>query len=546
MVAFITDGKLTAQDLDLEKTYDITGAADIGDNPYVDYDKTTGNYTYYFLVKAKAGFVKVESYQLDRDFNFISNSDEELSVEQARTKFPWWNYKGDKYTSTAIYVDEKDDLILKKKTIELTYNWGKLQYTQKVSINEKLKLRSEDGSKYFHFRNWWSEDNGDFTYVLCGIKSPTDKLDYCKNFHILKINKDLDIVKDVSIKFDFPQEVIFPTFLDEKTEIRENEYDKYFICMFAPRNEGAKVSDPSKTNFTYVKLNTNLEIIDRISFNSPSSFWSIEDYLVDPKTEAVYLFGASLKTKDKYFDELKSTKKFDGFEVMKVENSKVAYLTEVGIDEIGKKAVMPPAQKKADPYDGKKFFITNYSLTSDGNLIVVGQGYFRAYDMVKDVIKVKYSDCFGISFDSQGKLTGHQIYDMKGQDFSMLQFLFQGKNPNNVYWMLVQPTYWDFNTLLGGGVYNSRPVKPALTGDIGRGIGKIKCDLTASFIGKVDLANNKLSDFTNYQVNKETKKFYYLSNKTPFIITDDYKLVLLGTQSMSKGKRLWFARLRLD
>lgn len=547
--------QMNGQIVELDKTFDIPGKADIGDNPHIGYNSATGIFDYSFIIKAKSDKIKIENYQFDKDFNPVNSVKEELDIETAKQKYPWWNYQGDKFNEEMIIVDEDDELIIRSQNVEFTYKWNRLQYTFKADQKDKLKLRNADGAKYFHYRNWSSEDDPDHVYVLCGIKSKSDKLEYCKNFHILKIGKNLEIENDLEIKFDYPQDIVFPRFIDKKSERRGNNFDAGFILVFAPKSVGSNDSDPKKTNYTYVSINEKLTIEDRLTFDSPSSFWSIEDYLQNEKTGEVYLFGASLKAKDKYYDDLKDSKKFDGIEIMKVANHNVAWVKEYSIDEMERKVVMAPSQKKGDPYDGKRVFISFYMLTETGNLIVVGQQYF--YDAMAAVSdgrkEVKYADCFGLAFNDNGELTGQYLYDMKGfmggQKFPVFQFLFQGENPNNAYWMLIQPQYWDWSIFGGGGFYNtSRPVKPGnlSMGDVGRGFMKTNCDLVSSYIGKIDMSSKTVSDFNNYQVNKEKRKAYYLSANPPFMVTDDHKLILFGTQTVSAGKRLWFMRLGLE
>ncbi len=490
LVAIAQTIPVFGQEVELEKTYDISGKADIGDNPHVEYNDATGIFDYSFILKAKSDRVKIEDYQFDKDFNLVKSSQDELDVTAAKAKYPWWNYKGEKVTEFSVFIDENEDLVIRTKRLEYTYNWKKLQYTVKEDLQDKLKLKNADGQSYYHYRNWTSDDDPENIYILCGIKSKSDKLEFCKNFHLLQLNKALDVVKDVEIKFSYPQEIVAPRFIDEKSERRGNVTEDSFILVFAPKDEGSKASDPQKSNYTFIFINNNLELVDRLSFNSPASFWSIEDYLQNGKTGGVYLFGASLSDKDKYFDELKGTKKFDGIEIMKVEDHKVSWVREYSIDDLEKKVVLEPSQKKGDPYDGKGIFISNYMLTDHGGMILVGQQYF--YDAMAAMSdgrkEVKYADCFGVAFDNDGQLVGQYLYNMKGfmggQKFSIFQFLFPGKNPDNAYWMLIQPQYWDWSSFLGGGYYTKRPVKPGALGmgSIGSGFSKINCDLVASYI----------------------------------------------------------------
>jgi hypothetical protein len=519
-----------AQDLELEKTYDMTGGADIGDFADLKYDDATGTYTLIYILKAKPSYVKVEQYVFDKDFNFLRDEKNELEISAAQKKYPWWEYQGEEYQDEIVSVDEKEKLTLKKKGLDFTYNWKKMIYSVKSKTKETLKLRNEDGGKYQHYRNWWSKEDIDNIYVLCGIISDDDNLSYCKNFTILKINRSMDVVKHAEIKFDYPQEVVYPRFLDDKTESMEIEIKDELICLFAPKNQGKKVSDPSAANYTYVRFNENLDILDRVSVTSPASFWSVDDHVYDQESDAIYLLGASLAGKGQYFSDLKSTTKFDGFQIMKIANQKVDYITNTRIDEFLAKKVMPPSEKKLDTYDGKKFGISASIVTPEGNLFVGGQNYSVTRNLQTMEKIVTYTDCFAFGFDKSGQLIGQYTFNVKGfmggQSIPIFQNCFVGKDPKNIYWLMMQPVYIKI--------------------DIWGGFGPSWFDIVSSNIGKVDLSANKMTDFTNYQVNKEKKKFYYLSSKMPYFETPDHKLVLFGSQEFSGGKRLWFARIRLD
>jgi hypothetical protein len=487
---------------------------------------------------------------------------ENISIKDAINKYPWWDYRGDEYESTAIIADDKDDLVLKKKKFNYTYNWVYLTYDEKAAVLDKVKLRNDNGDRYFHFRNWTQNESEEFLYALCGVNDKSDELKYCKEFRLLKINKDLNVVKDLTIKFDYPQDIVYPRFVDDKTESRRGKFDKEILLVFAPKYEGSKFSDPDKTNFTYVGVNENLEVTDRIPFKSESTGWSIEDKIIDDQHNEVYFFGASLKGKNKYFSELKDNKKFDGFQVMKISDHKLAYLKEYSLDELSAKMVKSPSQKEATPYQGKKFIISAYSITSEGSLIIVGQNWgYPSTTGLTGRREVQYFDCFGLGFDKSGDLIAQYLYDMKsimglGRENSKFQFLFTGKDPGNVYWLLIERNYWSWASYAGMDLYDERPSKPVsmsdLTIDAETDIPfvtfpvRFKCDLVSSDFGKIDLKNGTMTNFANYQTNKEKKAYYYLCPKMPFILTDDHKLVLFGSQSMKKGKTLWFGRINLE
>jgi hypothetical protein len=334
----------------------------------------------------------------------------------------------------------------------------------------------------------------------------------------------------VEINFDYPQEVVYPRFLDDKSESRwvEEPIENDIFCLFAPKNEGKKVSDPNLCNYTYVRLNKELEIIDNIPFVSPTNFWSVDDYIYDEKSGACYFLGASFSAPGQYFSDLAKTEKFSGFQIMKIANHQVEYITNTGLAEFAAKKVLPPVEKKGDSYDGKKFNISGYTVTTQGDLFVTGQNY-SSYRNAQTMQKITtYGDCFAFGFDPQGRLISQYIFNWRGFGANMpaLQECFIGENPSNIYWFLMIVMYAKI--------------------EIWGGFGPSWVDIYASDICKVDLSGNTMTNFYNHQVDKEAHKNYYLSSKMPYFITPDHKLVLFGSQSMSAGKRLWFARMRLD
>ncbi len=571
-LAFILT-RLPGQVLEIEKTFDVTGKADIGDIANVAYDQQSGQSVYSFIVKAKSDQITIESYAFDKEFNMVKNESATLSFDQAKTKYPWWNYKGEHLETSDLVVDEDDDIILRKKSYEMDYDWKKLDYKVKAEVKEKIKMKNEAGEKFLHHRNWTPE-SGDFLFILGGEQSKSDKFLQNRTFELMKISdKDAAIIKQLNITFDFPQSIVYPRFNDEKSEGRGSEVGGDLVLVFAPMNAG-KLSDPSKSNYTYIRIDQDLNLVARVAFTSPTAFWSVEDHIYDAKTKAVYLLGASLTSENKYFSDLTDTKKFNGFQLMKVVGDKVEYLNSVTLDDLNSKVVMPPSQKKATKYEGKKFIIAEYTLTSDGKLFLVGQSWYvdalgtmdnmNSGMIGKKTRKIKYSDCFGLGFDERGKLIGQYLYDTKGfmggNDFSVYQYLFPGNNPSNIYWFILQPNYWNWNPTVQ--IYDYKPVKQpelkdfiadvdwnTMSGDFNPFVfvkHKVKCDIISSNLAKIDLSKNQIGDFVNYQVDKAEKKSYYLCPGKPLMLTNDNKLLLFGSQSMKKGKTLWFARFLLE
>ncbi|HPS63220.1 MAG TPA: hypothetical protein PLK82_09160, partial [Bacteroidales bacterium] len=138
--------------------------------------------------------------------------------------------------------------------------------------------------------------------------------------------------------------------------------------------------------------------------------------------------------------------------------------------------------------------------------------------------------------------------------------LADGNNPSNIYWFILQPNYWNWNPTVQ--IYDYKPVKQPDLKDFIADVDwntmpgefnpfvfvkhKVKCDIISSNLAKIDLSKNQIGDFVNYQVDKAEKKSYYLCPGKPLMLTNDNKLLLFGSQSMKKGKTLWFARFLLE
>ncbi len=291
----------------------------------------------------------------------------------------------------------------------------------------------------------------------------------------------------------------------------------------------------------------------------------IKKKLADDRNNVIYFFGPSLKGKNKYYDDLKKTRTYDGFQIMKVRDHKIEYLKYYSLDELDRKIVRSPGQKKAKPYDGKRMLLSTATLTPNKKLMIIGQNWKYqetfSQDIQKSKLKAMYYDCFGLAFDESGNFLAQYLSETKcdmdaGEDFAKFQILLPGKEPDHVYWLLINPHYWSWESYAGTKIYDERPSEPEDMNDIifTYGIGnfftpysvRYKCDLVSSECAGIDLQNDALSEFTKYQEDKENKISYYLYPRKPYYLTKDHELILFGVQAKTKGKVLWFSRISLE
>jgi hypothetical protein len=534
-----TSGLFAQQFNMIEKTYEITGKAKRGTLVDVKYMADAGQYKLYYTIKSGLTSITLQIYTFDKDFNFIDVKNQDVEVDNLAAlkvsnpfDFSWVNYRGGSYSVEGTNVEGNlvGTLVLKKKRITYGYNWFTMEYGKTVQILEKVKPKNDEGTRYYYFTHFEDDSNGDL-YVLAGArdaKKGNDPLKYYKEFHLLKFNKDLDMVKDLKIPFDNCNGFIYAKGLTESVDgTSDNETISNMIFVFAPYNLGKAGRDPDNTNYTYVRIDKDLNLTERIPFKSKASYWNIDYVLVNDKD--VYAFGPLAAGKDDYYNELVGkVSKYKAVQLMKVSGGKVEYLTETNLEEFAAKLKTPPSQKKAPDYEGKKFEIMNYKVFDNGEFMVVGQNYkmgaqantsYNAFSGTSTTMtkEKQFNDIIAFHFDAKGILKAQYGVDTKenneyARDNGTPQNMLIGKNPNNMYWVVQEiKGYSDW----------------------------FKKVITYPRIAKVDMNAATLGDFTALG-----GKEYYLDPKFPYLESEPGKLVFFGSDK--PGKVIWFSKIDLE
>lgn len=513
----------TAQNIEAEKTYELTGKSKRGTLANVQFDASKGQYTLYYVTKSNEKKAKFEIYVFDKDFNFVSMTDDEIEFDKVKGKYSWFKYKGEQYAVEGLFVEPNmmGTLVLKRKRITYSYDWLFLGYRKKVEILEKVKPKSDEGLKY-HYHTHFEDDRDGTVYILVGEKDKMNKnADPNKawaKLHVLKFNKEIDMIGDVAIEFQHPQNVACAKSIPYVYEDDpENPSFNGITFIFAPLGLKGMNSDPNKSAFTYVRISNDMKLVDRINFNSPAPGWKIDEMIYDAAKDEVYYFGPSAEGKDSYWATAITAKKFKAVQLMKIGNHKVDYLTSTNLDEFEAKLMTPPGQKKSPAYAGKKFKVINYYLASNGDFIVNGQNF-----VPNDKTGPQYTDVLSFHFDNKGVLKAQYGVDTKetnpvAKGNGAPQDLIEGSSQQKMYWFL-------------------REIDGA------NAAGRL---LTYVRVCAIDLGKGGLTELKTLGSSDGVKPNYYLDPNFPFLETEKgSRVVFFGSDK--KGKNIWFCRVKLD
>ncbi len=511
-----------SQTLDLEKEYTLSKKAKKGQLGDVSCDAKTGNYKLIYITKASSTRAKFETYVFDKDFNFISQEEDELEASAAKAKYAWWNWKGEEYTVNGVTAERNlsGKLILRKLEITHYFSWWNLGYNYKVKQLDKVKLRSEEGDKYHYITHFEDNSTGDL-YIVVTVK-PKSKSDGAKfkEVTLLKINNNLDVVARQIIKCDT---TLLLTYAGGITQNPESEgIDNLFFVFGKMLDEKDQVG----ANYTIYHTNNKLENIEKISFSSPKTYWRIAEVIWDESKQDYYYIGGATNNFSDYssavatdmFPDAPANYELESYLLMKTNGGKVAYFTDNPLQQFKMTLMKPPSQKKSSEYRGKKFQLHDYFIDKNGHLFISGQNWVTKYNVILKDFRAVYQDILGFHFNEKGKLVNSFCYDTKenGEAAKVIgasQSFIQGISGDKLYWI----------------VYETEDYKE-----------KEGWIMQYPVISNISTNTGLLSDFA-----KLGKDGYFVDKSYPFLETPDKgKVVFFG--SNKSGKVIWFLRVKLD
>ena len=554
---------LNAQKLEAEKTHELSKDAKKGYLGLFDYNESAKEYTMVF-VREKNKKTIYETYKFDYDFNLISQNPEELSLVAASKKYNFIAYDEDPWTNPSVVRVEPNmmgQIVLRKGTISRrwvkpssytvgsyivsTYGYWKYDFIEEKKIKPKIEveidfvpgtpkmvknmaLKSAEkvfmvaymtdepsvnvqtGKRHFYPRSGetvYFKKASDYTaasgdIVIVGRQFCALNKAYWNRFTALKYSaKDLTQKNETLIDFEFGTDTIYKQILPDQT----------IALILAPLP--AVYVKPGKPNpntlsFTYLRIDSDANLKERIEFESPSSLWKINNIELLPNGD-IYIFGqASMAKNSKYYKQLANDTKFDNFQLMKISNGKLDFLTTTSIEEFEKKLQLPPNMKKIKSYEGKKFKVGLMTISSSGDIFVSGQ----------EKSGNNYGNINLFHFDTKGKLKaqyGYKLVETSKEATSGPTIHAEFENPDNktFTWIVYE---------INGSTDAKLLIYPR--------------------VATIDLEKATVSDFVAYGYDK--KQAFYVDNSRPIVLIDnDEKAVFFGADK--KDKILWFLRVKL-
>lgn len=562
-----------AQKLALEKTQDVSGKAKRGFLDDVRVDEAANRLDLTFVTKSTNRKVKFETYHFDTRFNFKGVDESEQPVEKVK------RYKGDMYSVPGVTVEPNmmGTLVLRRKQAHYTWDWFWGGYNKKVEILEKVKPRGDNGSFYQYSAHAEYDQTGNVVVITSSkdkLGKGSDPMRMYKEYHILKFDKDLNLVSDTPLQFDTPQFVVEASKLDPQGDRDEDaddsadpEYD--LGVVFAPVNVGGKkLSDPKATNYTYVRLGADTKQKERVSFSSPNSVWVVNG-MATFADGSVAVFGPSNDKQDDYFNEampaqianaavrepLEEKFKAKNFQLLSIKGGQVAFVTSTPVDDFEKKLQTPPSQKRTPEYTGKRFKVTGGTVLPNGDLLISGQSFtFQrggalgigkpqtvssggglvgglaglagkgGTSMGTSATLKDYKDIMMFHFDGRGQLRAQ--YGVRRQENNK----YSEQNPNTQKTYLGQDgrsVYWMIGEISG------------LRAQSGMESGTLKV-LYYPAVAKIDLAGAKLTDFTKFG-----QEQFFLNNSWPELPLGGRQHIVYFGENKS-GKTMWFGQMPLE
>jgi hypothetical protein len=397
-------------------------------------------------------------------------------------------------------------------------------------VLDVVKPRTDEGDKYivkFSYNapigspgpkaaSIEDEQTGDL-YFLAGIRNKKimskdfDPNEEHTDLHLLKFNKDLDLVGDLPIQFEYPQEVVYVRAVSASIDGKDEQDVGGGVIIFAPANlRGNKdfKRDPEINNFTFVHFDDECNLVSRVSFKPEIVGWNIDEAVVNKSEDEYefYVYGPAALGKDDYWLKTYQKGKYKAVQVMKIKGGEVAYLTQTELPEFEAKMETPPAQKSGEVYEGKKFSRSGFAVSSNGDYYIMGQNIAKSDGPI-------YGNALCFHFNDEGKLKAqYSVEPHEKPKYSYKIDQAMKEINEDMFWIWIESA---------------------------------EENLFFPTIGKVKIDEGKVQNFLRMGMDEKGKKQeYFLNPKFPYLNIEDNQTVFFGNDE--KGKNIWFCRVKFE
>ena len=576
----------------LEKSYDISRKAKNGYFGGVEINQAKGTFDMIYVLKSSDRKIKRETYTFDKELNLINTVKDEEDVEKMRAKHKWFNFKGDVRVTHSLTASANATfkLVFRKKEITWKYRWLSGSYDKSVKQLEKVKPKSDNSEQYI-FRGGSYEVKSDSTVLVIAGKQEK-KNDYAGSmlhYQVLSCDNNVNIKPLAPIDFQYANMPIYSAPLeDDDAELDNDDNPRDWVLVFAPIGGSGtdKIKDPQTTNYTYMRLNTKGDILERFNFQSPTNGWRVTGAY--EHEGAVYIYGAAnnKNSDSKYINEVykftmvpttsasdkekeeagtgkagsissmfsmvggtadmgitqgqidvfMDNLKYSNFQIGKISKGKFDFIKAPAIEEFQKLQEKPAGQKKFVDFDGKSFVINGISFSKSGDIFVNGQDFTtsKAKRNYKGVYMFQFANTgelkrnYGVFLD-QNKTSGFfNSSPLTSDNIATRSFVQESMDGKNLYWMMrmAKSIHKESNTTSDSFVSTTTTSwKP----------------LYSMEYGSINIADNQLSEFHTLG-DSEKKKFYLYPNisSTRF---GNYSLFFSETE---KGDKILLSRVDLS
>ena len=575
----------------LEKSFDVSRKAKNGYLAHIETNAEKGTIDMIYVLSSTTRHrIKYEIYTYDKDLNLINTVQEEELVEKVKSRWSWFNFKGESFVTNSLTAssDLAGKLVFRKKQTTGSWVWLTGTYYRHIKQLEKVKPKTEDNMKYF-FTSAYEIERDSSVLVIAG-KPEKKTHNETMNFDIMSCDNEVNISTVDKIDFPYPQKIVFSAPLqDDLANVSNDDLPRDWVVVFAPSGLYNKDSDPKPTNYTYIRISTKGKVLEKFSFDSPSNGWRVLGAY--EKDNSVFLYGSAITknpTRDYANEVFKNLQmvattsasalekeeennsgsgilggisaissmgskdngrtqdevdvplddlKYTNIQIGKITNSKFEFISSPDIEEFEKKQAKPAGQKKFITFDGKKFEINGINFSSSGDIFISGQDFtnskkgriYKGVYMFQFEANGNLKRNYGVKLDQSKKSSFFNKSPLTSDMYIAHNSVRESIDKKSLYWLIK-----DVKSIREES--NSSFVSLSTV--------RVKTTWTPLYqyeYGNINIANGELSEFKGFG-DSEKKEFYLFQNTGSYQL-DHYLYFFSETLN---GKKILLSRMDLS